>query len=469
MRELDPDVVPHLSRFFFLRRESDKVVYAYLPHQALRTASLHPCEAVALALIDGERSWRQVAAALSAVSGEPPPEAAGFLARLVSDIDPRGEIVREAGASEGRRYAPEDFLVPAERLDLESRLEAPFAMILKPTSRCKTNCLYCYAPRQDAGRKREMSLERILQLLREAHGIGVRQVNLCGGDGFARSDFLSIVEEAVGLGFVTDISTKVPLTEGQARRLAASGLDYLQVSIDSADAAISDKMVGRRGHHAALLQSIRDLKAAGLYVRTNTVVTRHNVTTMAQTVEMLAGLGIDNIKISPAFPSQHLEGADYVICEEEAEALEEEVARLQRQWGPRGVDVLYSRLKPAEAMGPEEKRRFWFHGRGRCSGGRSAVFVTPEGKVTLCEQVPHHAPFVVGDLAHQSLLEVWNSPEALAMAYPERAAFAGTLCENCSDFDLCAVKRGHCFRDSWFAHRRLTGPSPYCPHNRLAA
>jgi len=467
MRALDPAAVPRLSRFFFMRRESDKVAYAFLPHQSLRTGVLHPCEAVALALIDGRRDWRGVVAALATIAGDGPEAAGAFLERLLARLDRRCEIVTEGPqeSERARRFQPGDFVVPAERLDLSSRFEAPFAMILKPTSRCKTNCIYCYAPRADAGRKREMALERILEILQQAWAAGVRQVNLCGGDGFARSDFLTIVEEAVRTGFVTDISTKVPLTTAQAERLAASGLDYLQISIDSADPAISDRMVGRRGHHAALVESIRALRAAGLYLRTNTVVTRHNLSTIAATVEMLAGLGITEMKVSPAFASHHVGTEDYVLDEGEAASLEREVSRLQSEWRLRGVEVFYSRLKPAEAMGTEEKRRFWFSGRGACSGGRSAIFVTPEGKVTLCEQVPHHAPFVVGDLAHQSLMDVWNSPQALAIAYPPRAAFAGTLCHDCPDFDRCAVKRGHCFRDSWFATGRLCGPGPYCPHN----
>ncbi|MBZ8132694.1 radical SAM protein [Afifella sp. IM 167] len=466
MRICEPEAVPRLSRFFFMRRESDKIAFAFLPHQSLRTGVLHPCEAVGLALIDGRRNWREVLAALALVSSEEPEAAGAFLERLLGRIDPRREIVTEAVSEDGacRRYEPQDFVLAANRLDPSSRFEAPFAMILKPTSRCKTNCLYCYAPRQDAGRRREMSLERIADILRQAWQAGVRQVNLCGGDGFARTDFLSIVEEAVALGFVTDVSTKVPLTPAQAARLAASGLDYLQISIDSADPAISDRMVGRRGHHAALVESIRALRAAGLYVRTNTVVTRHNLATIAATVDMLAGLGITEMKISPAFASHHTGSGEYVLDEREAACLEKEISRLKAQWAPRGVDILYGRLKPAEAMGAQEKRRFWFSGRGACSGGRSAIFVTPEGKVTLCEQVPHHAPFVVGDLAHQSLMDVWNSAAARAMAYPPRESFAGTICHDCPDFERCAVQRGHCFRDSWFASGRLCGPGPYCPH-----
>jgi radical SAM protein with 4Fe4S-binding SPASM domain len=291
----------------------------------------------------------------------------------------------------------------------------------------------------------------------------VRQVNLCGGDGFMRTDFIDIVEESVRLGFVTDISTKMPLTPPLIARLAQTGLDYLQISIDSIDADVSDRLVGRQGHHRRLVAALQLLVREQMFVRTNTVITRLNLPTIPDTVQWLAELGVKEMKLTPAFQSFHLDMKDMLITEEDAAKLEQTVHELQEQWRPQGVSVLYSRLKPSETMSRDEKQQFWFHQRGICSGGRSALFVGPQGTVTLCEQVPHEPPFVVGDLRRQSILEVWNSPETLAIAYPDRLRFTGMVCETCENFDTCVRYRGHCFRDSWFANTTLYGPSPYCP------
>lgn len=465
---LDLELRPRLSRFLHLRPEADKVVFAYVPHLSLRTAAIHPTVAIALSLIDGERTWGQIAEAFAILSQQPTESALRGLMSIAQHVDPRREIIMEDGILPGRRFDPERFLIPEQHVNLSTRFEAPVAINFKVTTRCKTNCLYCYAPRQDASKKRELPTERVKEILREAHELGVFQVNLCGGDGFARADFVDIIEESLRLSLVTDISTKVPISEAQALSLADIGLDYLQVSIDCSIPNISDTLVGKRGHFNQLVQGIKRLKRAGIYVRTNSVVTKLNAAVVPETIRFLADLGINEMKVTPAFESFHADTNDHMLSEDDAARLESTVAALQAEWRNKGVQIYYSRLKPARSMTQVEKKKFWFRDRGVCSGGRSAIFVTPEGKVTLCEQVPHEAPFIVGDLTRQSILEVWNSLETSNIAHPARERFAGTICYDCDDFPLCAESRGHCFRDSWFENATLCGPSPYCPHNATA-
>ncbi|MGA1792299.1 MAG: radical SAM protein [bacterium] len=467
---LDPnriewDQKPRLSQFFNLRKESDKIIFSYTPHFSLRHGSIHPFQALAISLINGRLNWGQIVQALSVLTEQEPENALRFLSNVLKYVDPKNEIISENHSRIPKIFDPENFLLPPDRLNLESRLEAPITLILKITSRCKTDCIYCYAPRKRAEEERELSLDQYKEIFRQARDIGIFQINLCGGDGFVRKDFIDIIRTSVQMGFITDVSTKVDLKQDEIERLADTKLDYLQISIDSCVPEIADRMFGRKGHFERLVESIKRLKEAGIYVRTNSIITSLNVKTVEDTISMLADLGINNMKLTPAFESHHIDNTGYLLNPDEVNFLESLVERLQPKWAEKGVHLFYSRLKAPSEMDKKEKAEFWFRSRGICSGGRSAMFITPEGKVTLCEQVPHEPPFILGDLNIQTIRDVWNSRQVLDMAYPDRGGFSDSICSDCRDFKLCVEKRGHCFRDSWFANKTLFGPSPYCPHN----
>ena len=52
---------------------------------------------------------------------------------------------------------------------------------------------------------------------------------------------------------------------------------------------------------------------------------------------------------------------------------------------------------------------------GSCGILENRLFVLPDGKVTLCEQLYWHPQFILGDLKEQTLAEIWQSPRAKAL------------------------------------------------------
>ena len=52
---------------------------------------------------------------------------------------------------------------------------------------------------------------------------------------------------------------------------------------------------------------------------------------------------------------------------------------------------------------------------GSCGMLTNRMFILPDGKVSICEQLYWHPQFIIGDLTKQTIPEVWNSPKALAL------------------------------------------------------
>jgi radical SAM protein with 4Fe4S-binding SPASM domain len=111
----------------------------------------------------------------------------------------------------------------------------------------------------------------------------------------------------------------------------------------------------------------------------------------------------------------------------------------------------------------QEQRVARWSTRAGCSAGRTNLGIAPNGRAVLCEQMPLIEPYFVGDLAKQSISEVWNSDELATFVYPPQERFVGTACFTCEDFAYCVHELGYCFRDALFAFNRLHAPPPTCP------
>ena len=60
---------------------------------------------------------------------------------------------------------------------------------------------------------------------------------------------------------------------------------------------------------------------------------------------------------------------------------------------------------------------------GSCGILENRLFVLPDGKVTLCEQLYWHPQFILGDLKEQTLAEIWQSPRAKALFEWDKLSF----------------------------------------------
>ena len=115
-----------------------------------------------------------------------------------------------------------------------------------------------------------------------------------------------------------------------------------------------------------------------------------------------------------------------------------------------------------EVKSAEQLQTAWQH-RPVCTGGRAALYVQPNGDVSLCEQLPHTPEHIVGNLLRQSLQEIWNGAAMDSFLHPGRSKFEGTVCRDCPEFDQCHCGCGYCYRDSLSAFGSVYDAPPTCP------
>jgi len=219
------------------------------------------------------------------------------------------------------------------------------------------------------------------------------------------------------------------------------------------------------GHFKRVVQSIKNLLSAGIYTRTNTIITPYNED-VEPTIEFLKNLGIREMKFAPAFRSYFRDNSHCLISFEAKRVFENSMPSVVAKYAKQGVSIFHDSMRDHNEMSMEEKREYWFDKRAFCSSGRSNLIISPDGKVTLCEEAPQEKNFFVGDIKKQSISEIWNSSELLDFIYPPKEKFFGTPCFECEHFSACVYAKGHCFKDCVKAFGKIYETNPFCPQAR---
>jgi radical SAM protein with 4Fe4S-binding SPASM domain len=344
-----------------------------------------------------------------------------------------------------------------------SRLQVPLALVLIPTFQCHTNCIYCYSQRPDLPASEVLPAKRWVELLTEAGEFGLDLLGFSGGDPLAYPAIEELLEVARRYRMYCMIPTKTLVTRERAQRLAALLIrnDAVQVSVDSFDPEIAAAMTQTAGYAARARETIRNMVAAGIKLRTNTVVTPINYSSVEPLVRELHALGVRRANITNYSHTHYRHDPSLFLSEGQHEELQQCVLRVSAEldWpGLRCNAVSLDYSKP----GSKRTSETWPE-RAHCSGGTSSMVILPNGDVVLCEQMPDADPYVVGNVRHHSLLEVWNSDRIREFVVPPREKFGDAPCRDCGEFDSCHRVYGRCFRDALFNYGTMFAPNPMCP------
>jgi cyclic pyranopterin phosphate synthase len=146
---------------------------------------------------------------------------------------------------------------------------------LSVTDRCDLRCAYCmpekmtFLPRKDV-----LSLEELHKLSLALIERGVTKIRLTGGEPLVRRDMIELVH-ALGRKLGEGLEELTLTTNGTrladfADDLAAAGVKRINVSLDTLDSALFERL-SRRDRLGQVLEGIAAATEAGLKVKLNTV------------------------------------------------------------------------------------------------------------------------------------------------------------------------------------------------------
>ena len=87
--------------------------------------------------------------------------------------------------------------------------------------------------------------------------------------------------------------------------LVDAGLDHAQITLESHDAAIHDRMVHAAGAWEDTVAGLKNVLATRLYVMTNTTLLTHNAASLSETLAFLAETGVPTVGLNALIYSGH--------------------------------------------------------------------------------------------------------------------------------------------------------------------
>jgi MoaA/NifB/PqqE/SkfB family radical SAM enzyme len=145
---------------------------------------------------------------------------------------------------------------------------------LYATYHCNLACTYCLTESHPAiANRRALSRQTMVAAVHEAEALGFGSVGLTGGEVFMLPDFAETLAEIAGILPVVALTNGTLFGERMLARLAplAGRPAAIQISLDSADAAVNDALRGP-GNFAHVVKAIPRLVERGIDVRVATTV-----------------------------------------------------------------------------------------------------------------------------------------------------------------------------------------------------
>jgi len=311
-----------------------------------------------------------------------------------------------------------------ERVDPFSvPLSAPYRMDLALTYRCQNTCPHCYVAR--AADHPEMDTGPWRAVLDRVWAAGIPHVCFTGGEATLRPDLGELVAYAQERGLVAGLLTNGRRLAEAAyvRALAAAGLDHVQITLESHDAAVHDAMVAAPGAWADTVAGVRNAVAAGLYTTTNTTLTRENVPGIAATVAFIASLGVTSFSCNSLIYAGRGAAVGTGFREGELGPILEQVRAAADAHNLRLVwytPTQYCSFSPLQME----------LGVKACTAALYNMCVEPDGAVIPCQS--YYRP--LGHILRDPWPAIWNHD--LARSLRERR-YVPEKCTLCPELTLC--------------------------------
>jgi MoaA/NifB/PqqE/SkfB family radical SAM enzyme len=304
---------------------------------------------------------------------------------------------------------------------------------------CNLKCEMCNHWRET--REPPLSIERFRSVLTELAELGCRKIHFSGGEPLLRPQVPDLIAYATQLGLRVTLTTNGTLIDKElARRLIEAGLRGINVSIDSPDRKVHDRVRGERGawkKSTRALEHLRKYAHKGkVTIRLNTVVSRSNYASLGPLPDFAHSLGADAINLIAVDDhcgehlSPHRRDIEIYNCEIApalaARALELGFITHEAQAYPFGrseVDVKRAR---------RGEYAFGWYAVHPCYAPWTHSLIDFNGLVYVCcmtrEQIPP-----IGDLKQTSFREIWTGAgyqEIRQLMHPP----ALKPCQRCDDF-----------------------------------
>ena len=333
-------------------------------------------------------------------------------------------------------------------------LPAPFMIVWDFTNMCNLRCKHCY---RAAGKPlpNELTLYEKLKLVEELDRAGVAAIALSGGEPTIHPDYLTIVKALAKREFYVATATNgwrfADIDE--LKKAIDAGLNYVEVSVDSAHPRKHDDFRGVEGSWNRAVKALENAVKLGLSHAMAVTITEYNFSEVEDILNLAESIGVKRVVFFNFVPAGR--GKDIIDLDLDPFEREELMRKLYREMMKRKIEIYttapeYGRVVIQMSRGKEvAPTHFVARGDpvttaiaefiGGCGAGRIYAAILPEGTVTPCVFLP----IPVGNIREKPFAEIW-SKNPLLNALRNKDNLKG-FCRKCPYRNVCGGCRARAY------------------------
>lgn len=327
------------------------------------------------------------------------------------------------------------------RINPEVKLVSPLQHVyIEVTNACNLKCLHCY---NNSGKITEQELTRgeIKKVIDELANLNVLNIILTGGEPLLRKDLFAIIKYIRKKPMsVTLFTNSTLLNEEVANKLKDCKVLKVLISLDGANAKTHDDLRGMKGAFEKTINAIKMLREREIYVTVNICINRFNKDEIAQLLQLVRDLGVNDYIIGPLYSAGRAKGKieELGISTSEYRKALETIRFSERQIF--GRDKIF--VRPSSLA--------------NCGIGMRSIVIKSNGTLIPCTSAEEES-FGLGNIRKNSLEDVWNNSELLNKL---RGIDLRTTekCGKCDYFNFC---RGGCRLNAFQMFYNLMSPDPF--------
>ena len=186
--------------------------------------------------------------------------------------------------------------------------------------------------------------------------------------------------------------------------MVTAGLDHVQITLESSDAQIHDRLVSHSGAWQETIAGIRQVTKTGLYMMTNTTLLQENSPLLAETLTLLKDLNVPTVGLNALIYSGRGQTVGTGLPESDLPALLETARALTTANGQRLIwytPTQYCHFDPLSLQ----------LGVKGCTAALYNMCIEPDGSVIPCQS--YYQP--VGNLLHDPWTAIWDHPLCVSL------------------------------------------------------
>lgn len=330
----------------------------------------------------------------------------------------------------------------------------PLAFELELTARCDNNCAHCYInlPAADAAaRARELSLDEIDDLARQAAGLGSLWCLITGGEPLLRPDFADAYLALKRRGLLVSVFTNACLIDARAIEMFKRYPPRdIEVTVYGVTRETYEAVSRVPGSFDRFIVGLSRLESAGIRPRLKAMAMKSNVHELGEIAAFCRRYTRDYYRFDPLLHLRY-DRDEARNAEIKAERLSpDEVTKAERADGERrrALHKECDRLLHGEKT---KKRRSLFF----CRAGLDSFTIGWDGMFKLCGSLTD--PSCTCDLRKVPLIKAWRTfAPGVRKREPSGKRF-GEMCGKCELVNLCLWCPAHAYLEMGKVDQPVTG------------